>query len=145
MKHYVKVLMGLSFMFGCIFVTSGNAEAASGGWYKVTAAGDTCKARVNTDQTEYKSNNKTVGIQLESEGKCSTMYYVADLTYKGLESVAHDGTVGSFSSKTPIKQLKIGTVREKETTVIMVQLYKDAAHTQPIGKLISNDIILYPR
>lgn len=48
-------------------------------------------------------NNKTVGIQLESEGKCSTMYYVADLTYKGLESVAHDGTVGSFSSETPIK------------------------------------------
>ncbi|WP_410491842.1 hypothetical protein QMA40_29955 (plasmid) [Bacillus thuringiensis] len=31
MKHYVKVLMGLSFMFGCIFVTSGNAEAVSGG------------------------------------------------------------------------------------------------------------------
>ncbi|EKS8384952.1 hypothetical protein QC477_005422 [Bacillus cereus] len=145
MKNYVKVLMGLSFMFGCIFVTSGNAEAASGGWYKVTAAGNNCKARVNTDQTEYKSNNKTVGMQLEAEGNCSKMYYDADLTERGSVSVAHDTTVGSFSSKTPIKQLKIGSVREKETTVIMVQLYKDAAHTQPIGKLISNEIILYPR
>ncbi len=53
--------------------------------------------------------------------------------------------LGSFSSKALIKKLKIGTVREKETTVIMVQLYKDATHTQTIGKLISNDIILYPR
>ncbi|PNK22962.1 hypothetical protein CBR59_29235 [Bacillus thuringiensis] len=141
----MKVLMGSSFMFGCIFITSGNAEAASGGWYKVTAAGNNCKARVDTDQTEYKSNNKTVGMQLEAEGKCSTMYYDAALTYKGLEPVAHDTTVGSFSSKPPLKQLKIGTVHEKETTVIMVQLYKDAAHTQPIGRLISNDIILYPR
>ncbi|WP_240792554.1 hypothetical protein [Bacillus thuringiensis] len=42
----MKVLMGLSFMFGCIFITSGNAEAASGGWYKVTAAGNNYKARV---------------------------------------------------------------------------------------------------
>ncbi|MED1640855.1 hypothetical protein P4V01_28690 [Bacillus thuringiensis] len=145
MKHYVKVLMRLSFMFGCIFVTSGNAEAALGGWYKVTAAGNNCKARVNTDQTEYKSNNKTVGMQLEAEGNCSKMYYDAALTDKGSESVAHDTTVGSFSSKTPIKQLKIGSVRGKETTVIMIQLYKDAAYTQPIGKLISNEIILYPR
>ncbi|WP_255299702.1 hypothetical protein [Bacillus thuringiensis] len=145
MKHYVKVLLGLSFMFGCIFISSGNAEAASGGWYKVTAAGNNCKARVNTDQTEYKSNDKIVGMQLEAEGNCSKMYYDAALTDRGLESVAHDKTVGSFSSKTPIKQLKIGNVREKETTVIMVQLYKDSAHTQPIGRLISNDIILYPR
>ncbi|WP_410491843.1 hypothetical protein QMA40_29960 (plasmid) [Bacillus thuringiensis] len=73
------------------------------------------------------------------------MYYDVSLTDRGSESEAHDTTVGSFSSKTPIKQLKIGSVREKETTVIMVQLYKDAAHTQPIGKLISNVIILYPR
>ena len=35
MKHYVKVLMGLSFMFGCIFVTSGNAEVASGDGIKL--------------------------------------------------------------------------------------------------------------
>ena len=141
----MKVLIELSFMFGCIFITSGNAEAASGGWYKVTAAGNNCKVRVNTDQTEYKSNNKTVGMQLEAEGNCSKMYYDADLTERGSEAVAHDTTAGSFSSKTPIKQLKIGSVRGKETTFIMVQLYKDAAHTQPIGKLISNDIILYPR
>lgn len=50
-----------------------------------------------------------------------------------------------FFSKIPIKQLKIGNVREKETTDIIVQLYKEAAHTQPIGKLISNNIIIYPR
>ncbi|HDX9528444.1 hypothetical protein [Bacillus thuringiensis] len=141
----MKVLMGLSFMFGCIFITSGNAEAASGGWYKVTAAGNNCKARVNTDQTEYKPNNKTVGMQLEAEGNCSNMYYDTALSDRDLESVAHDTTVGSFSSKIPIKQIKIGNVREKETTDIIVQLYKDAAHTQPIGKLISNNIIIYPR
>ncbi|MGT8957054.1 hypothetical protein [Bacillus cereus] len=103
MKHFMKVLMGLSFMFVCIFITSGNAEATSGGWYKVTTAGNNCKARVNTDQTKYKSNNKTVGMQLEAEGNCSKMYYDAALADRGLESEAHDTTVGSFSSKTPIK------------------------------------------
>ncbi|MDA2190650.1 hypothetical protein PDN08_23465 [Bacillus cereus] len=99
----MKVLIELSFMFGCIFITSGNAEAASGGWYKVTDAGNNCKARINTDQTEYKSNNKTVGMQLEAEGNCSNMYYDAALSDRGLESVAHDTTVGSFSSEIPIK------------------------------------------
>uniref|UniRef100_UPI003F4920BD hypothetical protein n=1 Tax=Bacillus multifaciens TaxID=3068506 RepID=UPI003F4920BD len=144
MKHCAKVLLGLSFMFGSIFITSGKAEAASGGWYKVTAAGSDCKVRVNTDQTEYNSKSKTVNMQLEAQGKCSTMYYGADLLDRGLETVVHDSTDGSFSSKTPIKKLKIGTVREKETTVVSVQLYKDAKRTQPIGKLVSNDIIIYP-
>lgn len=144
MKRYAKVLLGLSFMFGCTFITSGKAEAATGGWYKVTAAGSDCKVRVNTDKTEYNSKTKTVNMQLEAQGKCSTMYYDADLLDSGLESVAHDTTSGSFSSKTPMKPLKIGNVTKKETTMVSVQLYKDSGHTQPIGKLISNDIVLYP-
>ena len=84
-------------------------------------------------------------MQLEAEGNCSKMYYDADLTERGSESVAHDTTVGSFSSKTPIKQLKIGSVREKKLQLLWFNYTKIFAHTQPIGKLISNEIILYPR
>ncbi|HFJ9275105.1 hypothetical protein PDL68_26980 [Bacillus cereus] len=147
MKHLTKLVLVLGLMCSGFFITSSKTEAAEGGWYKVTAGGTNCQARVSTDRTEYAKTHKTVNAKIETRGTCSKLYYDMDLPYAGLNSASHDMTSGYFSSSTPLKSLNIGHAWKdnKEYTFVHVQLFKNAAHTELAGELRSSEIIIHPR
>ncbi|MEK4745663.1 MULTISPECIES: hypothetical protein [Bacillus] len=147
MKHLTKLVLVLGLMCSGFFITSSKTEAAVGGWYKVTAGGPDCKARVYTDRTEYEKTHKTVNAKIETSGTCSKLYYDMGLPYSGSNSAFHDMTSGYFSSSTPLKSLNINDTWHgtKENTFVHVQLFKNAAHTELAGELFSANLILYPR
>ncbi|WP_255287299.1 hypothetical protein [Bacillus cereus] len=147
LKHLTKLVLVLGLMCSGFFITSSKTEAAGGGWYKVTAGGTDCQARVSTDRTEYGKTHKKVNAKIETRGTCSRLYYDMYLPFAGSNSASHDMTSGYFSSSTPLKSLNIGHAwkDEKESTFVHVQLYKNAAHTELAGELFSGDIIIYPR
>ncbi|MCR6850501.1 hypothetical protein [Bacillus sp. IBL03825] len=97
------------------FITSGKTKAAVGGWYKVTAGGTDCQARVYTDRTVYEKNPKNSG------------YFSSSTPLKSLK----------------IGQTYLGD--QSEVTFVHVQLYKNATHTERAGELFSTNITIHPR
>ncbi|MED2918688.1 hypothetical protein P4285_21245 [Bacillus thuringiensis] len=147
LKHLTKLVLVLGLMSSGIFITSSKTEAAEGGWYKVTAGGTDCKARVYTDRTVYDKTQKYVNAKIETQGNCSRLYYDMGLSHAGLETAFHDMTSGYFSSSTPLKSLEIKQTMggETENTFVHVQLFKNAAHTELAGELFSTNLTVHPR
>ncbi|MDA2519452.1 hypothetical protein P4J24_29115 [Bacillus anthracis] len=147
LKHLTKLVLVVGLMCSGIFITSSKTEAAVGGWYKVTAGGTDCKARVYTDRTEYGKTHKYVNAKIETQGNCSRLYYDMGLSHARLNSSFHDITSGYFSSSTPLKSLEIKQTMggETENTFVYVQLFKNAAHTELAGELFSTNLTVHPR
>ncbi|EPC8411463.1 hypothetical protein ACR3AM_005933 [Bacillus thuringiensis] len=142
MQKTIKFLFVLSLIISSSFFVTKKADAAWSDWNNVPNAAKDCKVRVYTDATNYSSTAKTVDAKAETNGKCGTLYYFMALSWNGLDSASHDTTTGSFSSNTPVKQLKIGTVYDDETTYVSLVLFSDADRTKEIGRLASNTIYL---
>ncbi|MGE7932125.1 hypothetical protein [Viridibacillus arvi] len=146
MKRFTKFALALMLSVGFFTVYDNQAEAADGGWYKVTGAGADCKVRIITDRTDYPSSIRTVNAQIEASGSCGTIYYHMNLSKGVYSSEQDDVTSGYFSSMTPVKSLKISPYghTKTETYYVLAQLYKNSNYTYSLGDIPSAALTIQP-
>ncbi|MBC1209313.1 cell wall-binding protein [Listeria booriae] len=113
------------------FALPTKADAALTGWKNVKTGG---QVRIYTDYTTYTSKATSVDTYIQSNGKTGTLYY-SGIINSGEQSGANSIT-GSFSSQSPVKQLKfLKGGPWKGTFFVTYFLYSDAKHTKYIGSV----------
>ncbi|NQD66745.1 hypothetical protein HP456_12525 [Bacillus haikouensis] len=141
MKKLKTLALASLIGIGSLFSISESAEASTivnwSPWKSVTDAGIDCKVRIGTDAYTYTTGATTVDYQIQSNGKCSRLYYKAFPTSDIYQ-------LGYFSYNTPIKSFLIDAFAPsgRLLTTMDANLYTDSARTDYAG-LVSTSITIY--